>query len=246
MLYETLCEQGERAFRWRGAAPALLLVPAVLLTLFDTRYLFNDHDLDQFWDCFALLLMLAGLGIRVWTTGHTPRRTSGRNTKGQVADTLNTSGAYSLVRNPLYVGNFIGGLGAVLLLHSFGLTLYYVLAFAIYFERVVLAEERFLTARFGDAYTRWARKTPAFLPEFSGYLPAVLPFSWRAVVRREYLTVFMAVFIIFIIEVGEDTVNQGTVVIDQHWLLIAAINSVLFMAIRWIRKRTRWLSAQGR
>jgi len=36
------------------------------------------------------------------------------------------------------------------------------------------------------------------------------------------------------------------VVIDQHWLLIAAINSVLFMAIRWIRKRTRWLSAQGR
>ncbi|WOD28090.1 hypothetical protein RYH70_19035 [Alloalcanivorax xenomutans] len=46
MLYETLCEQGERAFRWRGAAPALLLVPAVLLTLFDTRYLFNDHDLD--------------------------------------------------------------------------------------------------------------------------------------------------------------------------------------------------------
>ncbi|MEQ9510708.1 MAG: hypothetical protein RLN92_16805, partial [Alloalcanivorax xenomutans] len=99
MLYETLCEQGERAFRWRGAAPALLLVPAVLLTLFDTRYLFNDHDLDQLWDCFALLLMLAGLGIRVWTTGHTPRRSSGRNTKGQVADTLNTSGAYSLVRN---------------------------------------------------------------------------------------------------------------------------------------------------
>ena len=34
------------------------------------------------------------------------KNTSGRNTHDQVADSLNTSGIYSIVRHPLYVGNF--------------------------------------------------------------------------------------------------------------------------------------------
>ncbi|MGB8874133.1 MAG: hypothetical protein WCC75_12145, partial [Desulfobaccales bacterium] len=43
--------------------------------------------------------------------GLPPRGTSGRNTQGQVAETLNTTGIYSLVRNPLYLGNFLIWLG---------------------------------------------------------------------------------------------------------------------------------------
>ena len=41
-----------------------------------------------------------------WLSGFAARNTSGRNTgQGQVADKLNTTGAYSLTRNPLYLGN---------------------------------------------------------------------------------------------------------------------------------------------
>ena len=36
-----------------------------------------------------------------------PAGTSGRNTAKQVADTLNTTGLYSLTRNPLYLGNAV-------------------------------------------------------------------------------------------------------------------------------------------
>jgi protein-S-isoprenylcysteine O-methyltransferase Ste14 len=128
------------------------MIPAVIVALIDVQYFLDSHTYDQWWDLFAISFVVAGLGIRVWTTGHTPRRTSGRNTKSQVADSLNTRGIYSIVRNPLYLGNFVGGLGVILLLHSLWLTLYYVLAFALYFERVILAEERFLLRKFGDSY----------------------------------------------------------------------------------------------
>ena len=46
--------------------------------------------------------------------GFAPRGTSGRNTLGQVAEVLNTSGMYSVVRNPLYLGNFVIWLGLAL------------------------------------------------------------------------------------------------------------------------------------
>ena len=55
-----------------------------------------------------LAVSLLGEAIRIITVGHAPRNTSGRNTtEGQVADVINTSGIYSIIRHPLYVGNFL-------------------------------------------------------------------------------------------------------------------------------------------
>ena len=54
----------------------------------------------------ALLVSLFGLAVRVRTAGHTPDRTSDRRTaEGQVPDEPNTTGIYSVMRNPLYVGD---------------------------------------------------------------------------------------------------------------------------------------------
>ncbi|MGC9453013.1 MAG: methyltransferase family protein, partial [Oceanipulchritudo sp.] len=49
--------------------------------------------------------------------------TSGRNTKQQVAYSLNTTGFYSVVRNPLYLGNFFMYLGIALFTHHWWLVL---------------------------------------------------------------------------------------------------------------------------
>jgi len=70
-----------------------------------------------------------GLGTRILTIGHTPQRTSGRNTKAQVAETLNTTGLYSMLRQPLYLGNFFMGLGLAFFAHLWWLTLLYSLVF---------------------------------------------------------------------------------------------------------------------
>ena len=54
----------------------------------------------------ALLVSLFGLAVRVRTAGHTPDRTS---------DEPNTTGIYSVMRNPLYVGDLFKWPGIALL-----------------------------------------------------------------------------------------------------------------------------------
>jgi protein-S-isoprenylcysteine O-methyltransferase Ste14 len=51
----------------------------------------------------AILLSLAGAIIRAFTIGTTARRHFGRNTDKQVAEQLNVTGIYSVVRHPLYL-----------------------------------------------------------------------------------------------------------------------------------------------
>ncbi|NLL27934.1 MAG: DUF1295 domain-containing protein [Bacteroidales bacterium] len=40
-----------------------------------------------------------------------PKGISGKNTEKQIADFLNTKGMYSIVRHPLYLGDFLMWLG---------------------------------------------------------------------------------------------------------------------------------------
>ena len=50
--------------------------------------------------------------------GTSNKHTSGRSTKEQVADALNTKGIYSTVRHPLYLGNYFMWIGIVMFTYN--------------------------------------------------------------------------------------------------------------------------------
>ncbi len=105
---------------------------------------FADHGLD--WPgagCLAVALL--GQLLRFFTVGFVPRGTSGRNTRGQVADTLNTTGMYAVVRNPIYLGNFIIWFGLSLLMRSVWFTTVIVVFFTVFYERIIFRRRRFFT-----------------------------------------------------------------------------------------------------
>jgi hypothetical protein len=131
--------------------------------------------------------------------GHAPAGTSGRNTLGQVARSLNVTGLYSVVRHPLYLGNFLMWLGVSLVPRCWWFTALTVLIFWLYYERIMFAEEGFLEECFGEDYRGWAAATPAFIPKFHTWVKPALPFSLRAAVAREYSGLFavIAVFTLF-------------------------------------------------
>ena len=101
-LREHFEDSGHWLFRWRSYLP-LVGLAVILLALREYEYPGHSETLDHLWEAVCLFVSFAGLAIRSYTIGHTPKGTSGRNTKHQVADRLNTTGAYSLVRNPLYL-----------------------------------------------------------------------------------------------------------------------------------------------
>ena len=92
-LREEFENTGNWLFRWRSYSP-LIMIGIILLAMRDYQPSEHREVLDYLWEGVCLLVSFFGLGIRMFTTGHTPRGTSGRNTRKQIADTLNTRDIY--------------------------------------------------------------------------------------------------------------------------------------------------------
>ncbi len=241
MLREEMSKQGSFLFRWRSYLP-LLGLPLVLLAMRSFGYPFGSHLYDTLWDLFSFAVSFSGLAIRALTVGFVPPGTSGRNTKCQKATRLNTTGAYSLVRHPLYLGNFVIVVGASLFVRNFWLSLVVVLGFALYYERIISAEESFLLEKFGKEFTEWARGTPLIIPSFRNWNSPDRPFDWRMVLRREHSGFFGIVATFVFLEIFGDYIIHRRFTIDPVWGAIFAIGLVVFLSLVFLKKKTKVLS----
>ena len=244
-LKEEFEKTGNWLFRWRSYLP-LLLIGIMFVCLREFEYPGHSEIIDDFWEIICLTISFLGLGVRIFTIGHTPKRTSGRNTHEQMADTLNTTGIYSLVRHPLYLGNFFIWLGVSLFAHLWWLTLICILIFWVYYERIMFAEEEYLKRKFGKEYEDWADRTPAFIPKTKGWKKPDLPFSVKNVLKREYNGFFGIIAMFTTLEVVGDYFVEGTLELDLMWGLIFVTGFVVFITLRTLRKKTHILSEKGR
>jgi hypothetical protein len=195
----------------------------------------------------AISLSFLGFIIRAWTIGTTPKGTSGRNTReGQVAESLNTGGIYSLLRHPLYLGNYFMWIGIVFFTFNIWFILLVSLAFWIYYERIMFAEERFLERKFGDKYLEWSQRIPAFLPRFKGYIKSSVPFSLKSVLRREYSGVLATVIgFVFIDHLRYYFVN-GNIEANRISTWVLAIFILITLILRSLKHYTKLLNEAGR
>ena len=121
------------------------------------------------WSCVGgMLPVLGGQLLRFWAAG-----TIGRYRGERVgASQLVTWGPYAFVRNPLYLGNALIGLGWATMANTPGAFWGFLLTFlAVYVGMIVPHEESFLREKFGDAYGTYRSQTPMLFPRLSS--------SWR-------------------------------------------------------------------
>lgn len=245
MMNSRLAHDGVFLFRWRSLLPFLLLAPAAAVA-FRFDGLGKNSAFQQYWAFFCLAVSVVGLAIRVATIGFVPRGTSGRNTTEQKAHSLNTTGMYSVVRNPLYLGNFVIWLGVVLIMADVSFVMIYVLAFWLYYERIIATEEAFLTRKFGNEYLRWANERPCFIPGFSRWQRPSMPFCVRTVLKREYCGVFGITTGFFLMDVAKHIVVDGRFYLDPNWTAIFLGGFATFLSLRVMRKKTNLLRVSDR
>ena len=235
---------GNWLFKRRSWLPVFIVVIGVVVMYLGNRQaiLFDPRD-----EMIFLGISLLGQIIRIITVGFTPKNTSGRNTvHGQVADELNVTGVYSILRHPLYLGNFFMWLGPVLFLRSFWFTIVFVLFYWLYYERIMFAEEQFLRRKFGDIYDKWSEKVSAFIPVKFNFIRPSLPFSFRNVLKREYNS-FVNIFLIFIVlDLFRNYFLSERIYFTQVWIYLFSSAIFIWAAIRTIHKRTQWLEVEGR
>src|SRR5262249_21183216 len=110
----------------------------------------------------GVVLFAAGGALRIWPVFVLGRRFSGL-VAIQPRHTLVTRGIYSVIRHPSYLGWLVGWVGWALAFRSGGGVLLTAFTIPPLIARI-RAEERLLSAQFGDAYDAYRSRTSRLLP----------------------------------------------------------------------------------
>lgn len=153
-------QPSEGVFRFRGWFGWLFLVPAITLVTFSSPMIREGTPADLLADILGFGIFVCGGMFRLWSTLYVG---------GQKSRAVVNEGPYSICRNPLYIGTFLIAMSMAIYLKSITViaaTLLMALAYAVL---TIPAEERFLAAKFGDAYRDYYERTPRFFPRLERF-----------------------------------------------------------------------------
>lgn len=160
------------------------------------------------WVNFAigLLLLMIGESIRVISVAYAGSTTRSKELK---AKSLVTSGPYAYVRNPIYIGNFLIGLGGIVILCGWvwWFLWIFILLFWTYYGMIVIAEENFLRREFGNIYMEYTRGVRRFIPRMSAYPGGTQTRPDYGVAIRSEISTFWVLVVIIIVGVIKVTVK---------------------------------------
>jgi protein-S-isoprenylcysteine O-methyltransferase Ste14 len=248
-LQEEFEAQGNFLFKYRSNFPLIFVAIGLFVFILQKTDPDFNNPISYSWiELLSLFVSLFGLFIRIFTVGYTPANTSGRNTKeGQVADKLNTSGIYSLVRHPLYLGNFFMWLGAVLLTVNVWFIILFAFVYWVYYERIMFAEEQFLRRKFHAVYSNWASRTSAFLPSFRRFIKPTYPFSFKKVLKKEKNGLVAIFVLLFLFHNLNYSIENRQVGIELNWIFWATIiSAALYFILKLLKRNTDLLNEEGR
>ena len=138
------------------------------------------------------------------------------------------------------------GLGVALFTNLWHLAAIYILAFWLYYERIIFSEEEYLRDKFGEAFLDWAGVTPVFMPKLQGYIKPALPFSLRAVLNKEYNSFFAVVLVMSVFEAARGYAAGRVFDFGRRWIVLLGGSGLIWMILRILRKRTRFSDIEGR
>ncbi|APG61947.1 hypothetical protein LPB140_02905 [Sphingorhabdus lutea] len=191
MYQQELAKSGHKLFIIRGTYIYTVIILGAIIAYCSGKYgPFESEAANMAW-LWVSFGIAAGAAIwRFIIGGYAALGTSGNAKKEAEAAELNTTGPYSVVRNPLYVGRIMNFTGIAMLSGSWEFGALVFLISVLIYERISFYEEEFLITKFGDAHKAWAARIPALLPRLTGWVKPKYPFWWRRAIRREYKKFF--------------------------------------------------------
>jgi protein-S-isoprenylcysteine O-methyltransferase Ste14 len=228
---------GNFFFRYRNG----LFPLALLLLLIPSPHLFTD------WKIAALTgagLVISGQLIRAATVGLVYIIRGGREGKVYAED-LVTEGMFNHCRNPLYVGNYLGIVGAVVASNSLIAILVAGIGFLIAYLAITLAEENFLRSKFGATYDDYCKRVPRYALKLRGLGETLRAsrFNWRRLLVKEYGTLFVSLAGVPLVLLFARTYHHDLPFQLKGWdgvlLLIVALLAIAYGLARWLKKSGR-------
>ncbi len=210
---------------------------AILVVLFP-RIFFRSNvsgSIEEYIEILGFTLILLGQIIRVSARGYKVEHSC-------ESQALIQGGPYQVVRNPMYLGILLIGLGVVLAVFKFWVVAIFTAVFILRYAILMYSEEKKLLKTFPDTYPQYCKKVPRILPklsnlinlEISEYLP--IKISWF---QREIGSILTLLFLTLLVESWEDIYQEGIKVYLRNsvWLMLTFILFIIFVIL--LSKLTR-------
>ena len=166
-------------FKMRGGIWTLLFIAILFMVRKSTpeRILISIAViiLGQLWRCWSA----ASIGLY-----------RGENVK---ALKLAVIGPYAIMRNPLYFGNFIIGLGWSIIAGKWAVLIFAVSFYVLYVLAIIPHEENFLRSKFGLEYEEYCKRVKMFWPSTLKFEDVKASVDWGIVKRSEIHTIISTI-----------------------------------------------------
>lgn len=182
-LHQQFERQGHNLIRSAGAVPLFILILGYLflgaVETYPDNFFFQKSIYEEIYEIFCLLFTVSGFIIVFYTNGYSENTSIYGKPQQDIHAGFHTRGAYSVLRHPVYHGTIIMWLGPALVTGNLLFIISFVLFCCIFFERIMLAEERYLKKTFGLKYSRWAQNVPIIIPKLLNFKKPDTAFSWK-------------------------------------------------------------------
>ena len=184
----------------------------------------------------GLFLSLLGEIIRIISVGYAYAGTSGRESYLR-AENLNITGIYSIVRNPLYIGNFFMFTGLVAVFSNIYALLVFGVFLVLQYYFVILAEENYLIETYGKDYEAYCTRVRRIIPTFKDYKRNQNPFNLRKVVLKENDSVFNMLVMYVLVLLYKERVFTGGIGEPFYYIIPGVVLITGYMIIKIIKKK---------
>lgn len=143
-----------RAGRWLTKRRGIILAPLFAVALLAARK--TENPLAEWGqDLLGILCIVGGTWLRLVAAGY--------HESSHRSEPI-TAGPYAWVRHPLYLANFLLGLGIMLIAGWWPMVAVYLLVFLPVHLAIARGEEEHLVKLYGEKYEAYRRAVPAILP----------------------------------------------------------------------------------
>ena len=208
----------------------------ILLSAMFPRIFFRRAQVaswDEFAEIFGIAFILLGQILRASSRGYKAEYSGNGHS-------LIQDGPYAFVRNPMYLGILLIGLGIVLVLFHWWTALIFLCVFIVRYFFLIFKEEKKLLAVFAQIYRDYQVRVPRIIPssasvlqkDIAEYLPLKLP--W---LKNELGSMLAVLLIVLFLEGWEDVVNEGPgIYVREAILSLNVIILFIFLIIYLIRR----------
>jgi protein-S-isoprenylcysteine O-methyltransferase Ste14 len=221
----------------------VIFVSIIIIVFFAYKLLRQEETLmDDFLEIVGISSILMGQLLRVSSRGY-------KSENSNSGHSLITDGPYSAVRNPMYLGIILIGLGVVLFVFKPWVFIIFILVFFSLYAHLIAKEEKILLKVFGQRYLEYKKKVPQLFPrpwfllktDVQKYLP--LRLGW---LKREATSIILVLFSVLLVEAWEIVKIQGWHVLIVELFKFAIIIMVFFILVIFLAQRYENLAKENK